>query len=155
VLISILYLKGVSIGDFEEALIALLSKNAGELSRLEDAAGSKMKGDVRFGKQVEQQYGALGIGSCCRIAIHTSTSDTRKDQHGKPATLINLLLPSFLGRPFNYQLSQASVQTAQAMASIAVPAHPSEVTLAFVIASNLGNRPRDRPLEMRLVHHFY
>jgi putative transposase len=32
VLIPILYLKGVSTGDFEEALLALLGKNAGGLS---------------------------------------------------------------------------------------------------------------------------
>jgi putative transposase len=42
VLIPILYLKGVSTGDFEEALIALLGKDAGGLSattvgRLKDA----------------------------------------------------------------------------------------------------------------------
>ena len=53
VLIPILYLKGVSTGDFEEALIALLGKDAGGLSastigRLKDAWWDE---HVRWGKR--------------------------------------------------------------------------------------------------------
>jgi hypothetical protein len=48
VLISILYLKCMSMGDFEEALAALLRKDAGSLSastiaRLKDACGIRPK----------------------------------------------------------------------------------------------------------------
>ena len=48
VLIPILYLKGMSTGDFEEALAALLGKDAGGLSastiaRLKDACGTRPK----------------------------------------------------------------------------------------------------------------
>ena len=47
-LIPILYLKGMSTGDFEEALAALLGKDAGGLSastiaRLKDACGTRPK----------------------------------------------------------------------------------------------------------------
>jgi putative transposase len=53
VLIPILYLKGVSTGDFEEALVALLGKDASGLSastvgRLKDAWSEEHDGDQRL-----------------------------------------------------------------------------------------------------------
>jgi hypothetical protein len=41
VLIPVLYLKGVSTGDFEEALVALLGKDAGRAFRLDHSAAQK------------------------------------------------------------------------------------------------------------------
>ena len=79
VLIPILYLKGVSTGDFEEALVALLGKDAGG-SRPQPSGGSRRPGrrSMRAGANVISQPSATctsgSTASMCRLGSRVPRS---------------------------------------------------------------------------------
>ena len=79
VLIPVLYLKGVSTGDFEEALIALLSKDAGGLSastigRLKDASSRSTRAGASTTSQPSATSTSGSTASTSRLAWRTPRS---------------------------------------------------------------------------------
>ena len=79
VLIPILYLKGVSTGDFEEALVALLGKDAGGLSattigRLKEAWSEDQKGKAIRHARAGDRRRHRRTSSCGEIRRHRDSS---------------------------------------------------------------------------------
>jgi putative transposase len=68
VLIPILYLKGVSTGDFEEALVALLGKDAGGLSASTIRHGRRFRPNLRASSQAGR-YRLICTGSSKAIRV--------------------------------------------------------------------------------------